>query len=323
MKSGDTVTVHVQGARRRQGARAGVRGHRHRHAPRRPRASFTVRKVSFGQGVERIFPLHSPTIQKVDVVRSAKVRRAKLYFLRDLKGKAARMKETEARRRTVGPGAGASRRYTLPGGRSWCGRVARRTIENALRRLGFLRVAGVDEVGRGCLAGPVVAGAVVLDPGRHIAGLCRLEARARRRSARPLYDDDRAPRASAWAVASVEPDEIDRINIHQASLQAMRRAVLALAPLPDVVLVDAFRIPDLPMAQRGVVQGDRAMRRDRGRVDRRQGDARSHDAGAARRRSALRLRPSQGLRDARAPRRRRTLWLLGGTPPLVPAAVAV
>ena len=50
-------------------------------------------KVSFGQGVERIFPLHSPVIQKIDIVRSAKVRRAKLYYLRDLKGKAARMKE--------------------------------------------------------------------------------------------------------------------------------------------------------------------------------------------------------------------------------------
>ena len=59
------------------------------------RSSFTVRKVSFGQGVERIFPLHSPTIAKVDVVRSARVRRAKLYFLRNLKGKAARMKETK------------------------------------------------------------------------------------------------------------------------------------------------------------------------------------------------------------------------------------
>jgi large subunit ribosomal protein L19 len=59
------------------------------------RASFTVRKVSAGQGVERIFPLHSPVIQKVEIVRSARVRRAKLYFLRDLKGKAARMKETK------------------------------------------------------------------------------------------------------------------------------------------------------------------------------------------------------------------------------------
>ena len=56
--------------------------------------SFTVRKMSFGQGVERIFPLHSPTIHKVEVMRSARVRRAKLYYLRDLKGKAARMKDT-------------------------------------------------------------------------------------------------------------------------------------------------------------------------------------------------------------------------------------
>ena len=59
-----------------------------------PQGTFTVRKMSFGQGVERIFPLHSPTIQKIEVMRSAKVRRAKLYYLRDLKGKAARMKDS-------------------------------------------------------------------------------------------------------------------------------------------------------------------------------------------------------------------------------------
>ena len=56
---------------------------------------MTVRKVSFGQGVERIFPLHSPTVDKIEVIRGAQVRRAKLYFLRDLRGKAARMKESK------------------------------------------------------------------------------------------------------------------------------------------------------------------------------------------------------------------------------------
>ena len=93
MKSGDTVRVHVkvrEGDKERIQIFEGVVIGLHRGGTR---ASFTVRKVSFGQGVERIFPLHSPTIQKVEVMRSAKVRRAKLYYLRDLKGKAARMKD--------------------------------------------------------------------------------------------------------------------------------------------------------------------------------------------------------------------------------------
>ena len=132
---------------------------------------------------------------------------------------------------------------------------ARRTIENALRRYGFVCVAGVDEVGRGCLAGPVMAGAVVLDPERHIPGLA--DSKALTEQARERLFDIIVAKAVGWSVASVEPAEIDTINIHQATLQAMRRAVLALAPLPDAVLVDAFRIPLLPMAQRGVVRGDR------------------------------------------------------------------
>ena len=132
---------------------------------------------------------------------------------------------------------------------------ARRTIENALRRYGFVCVAGVDEVGRGCLAGPVMAGAVVLDPSRHIPGLA--DSKALTEQARERLYDVIVGKAVTWSVAAAEPAEIDLINIHQATLQAMRRAVLALAPVPDAVLVDAFRIPALPMAQRGVVRGDR------------------------------------------------------------------
>jgi ribonuclease HII len=130
-----------------------------------------------------------------------------------------------------------------------------RTLENALRRVGFVHVAGVDEVGRGCLAGPVVAAAVVLHPDRHIPGVC--DSKAVQAPERERLYDRIVASAVAWAVAEADPAEIDRINIHQASLRAMQRAVLALAPLPDIVLVDAFRVPDLPMAQRGVLHGDR------------------------------------------------------------------
>ncbi len=116
-----------------------------------------------------------------------------------------------------------------------------RTLENALRRYGFHRIAGVDEVGRGCLAGPVVAAAVVLDPERYIPGIHdskMVTALERER----LYGVI-TRKALAWSVA--------------ASLEAMRRAVMTLAPLPDLVLVDAFRIPELLIAQRGVLHGDR------------------------------------------------------------------
>ena len=132
---------------------------------------------------------------------------------------------------------------------------AMRTLENALRRMGFCHVAGVDEVGRGCLAGPVVAAAVVLHPDRHIPGVC--DSKTVPAQERERLFERIVKHAVAWAVASADPREIDHINIHQASLQAMRRAVLTLAPLPDIVLVDAFRVPDLPMAQRGVPHGDR------------------------------------------------------------------
>ena len=93
-KPGDTVRVHVkikEGDKERLQAFEGTVIARSRG----PQASFTVRKVSFGQGVERIFPLNSKVIDKIDVLRSARVRRAKLFFLRARKGKAARLREAD------------------------------------------------------------------------------------------------------------------------------------------------------------------------------------------------------------------------------------
>jgi ribonuclease HII len=110
-------------------------------------------------------------------------------------------------------------------------------------------------VGRGCLAGPVVAAAVVLHPDKHIPGVS--DSKVVPAPERERLFERIVSGAIAWAVASADPSEIDRINIHQASIGAMRQAVLALAPLPDIVLVDAFHIPELPMAQRGVPHGDR------------------------------------------------------------------
>jgi large subunit ribosomal protein L19 len=91
---GDTVRVQVkikEGDKERLQAFEGVVIARNRG----PQASFTVRKISFGQGVERIFPDNSKVVDKVDIVRSSKVRRAKLYYLRNLRGKAARLRDVE------------------------------------------------------------------------------------------------------------------------------------------------------------------------------------------------------------------------------------
>jgi ribonuclease HII len=131
---------------------------------------------------------------------------------------------------------------------------AYRTLENALRRMGFVYVAGTDEVGRGCLAGPVVAAAVVLDPDCYIPRICDSKTVTALERAK-LYEQI-TRQAICWSVVGVDPEEIDRINIHQASLRAMQRAIMSLVPIPDMVLVDAFRVPDLPVAQRAVIHGD-------------------------------------------------------------------
>jgi ribonuclease HII len=116
------------------------------------------------------------------------------------------------------------------------------------------RVAGVDEAGRGPLAGPVIAAAVILDPGRPVTGARdskRLTAAQRETLALQIRE-----RAIAWAVAGASAEEIDTLNILQASLLAMRRALELLRPAAEFALIDGNRLPRLAIGARAIVGGD-------------------------------------------------------------------
>jgi len=115
-------------------------------------------------------------------------------------------------------------------------------------------VCGVDEAGRGPLAGPVFAAAVILDPARPIAGLADSKVLSTRR--REALAAEIESRAIAWGVASASVEEIDALNILRASLLAMRRAVEGLAVTPSRVVVDGPHCPRLEVPVRGIVRGD-------------------------------------------------------------------
>jgi ribonuclease HII len=128
-------------------------------------------------------------------------------------------------------------------------------LERRLWEAGFLDVAGVDEAGMGPLAGPVFAAAVVFGPGVRLEGVAdskTLSAHQRQETEKRILRE-----AKAWAVACAEVEEIDRLNIYQAGLLAMRRAVEALTPEPNHLLVDGRLIPEFPIPQTRVVGGDR------------------------------------------------------------------
>lgn len=125
--------------------------------------------------------------------------------------------------------------------------------ENLARAQGYTAVAGVDEVGRGALFGPVFAAAVVLNPDRPIAGL---------RDSKVLDAEDRTRLAAEikskcvdWAVGAADAFEIDQVNIYQASRLAMKRAIEALRVRPDYLLIDAIKL-DLPIKQEPLIGGD-------------------------------------------------------------------
>src|SRR5450432_1724992 len=135
-----------------------------------------------------------------------------------------------------------------PMGRLCCARY-----EREARQRGWLRIAGVDEAGRGSLFGPVVAGAVILNSKRRIVGLDdskKLPRERRRELAERIRDH-----ALAWATAEIDSSRIDAWNIYQASRQAMVAAISRLSPLPDYLLLDAIEI-DLPIEQKALIHGD-------------------------------------------------------------------
>jgi ribonuclease HII len=117
-----------------------------------------------------------------------------------------------------------------------------------------IKIAGVDEVGRGPLAGPVVAGAVILDPRRQIKGLADSKKLSENR--RNVLDIIIRENALAWSIARAEVEEIDQINILQASLLAMQRAVESLAIYPSHALIDGNRCPQLACTAEAIVGGD-------------------------------------------------------------------
>ena len=126
-----------------------------------------------------------------------------------------------------------------------------RMLESLPARL----VAGVDEAGRGPLAGPVVVAAVILDPARPIAGLDDSKKLSERRR-EALYPQV-IERALAHCVIVVEAEEIDRLNIFQATMAGMSRAVAGLSPTAHEALIDGNKLPrDLPCAGRAIVGGD-------------------------------------------------------------------
>jgi ribonuclease HII len=127
-------------------------------------------------------------------------------------------------------------------------------LEAELCAAGVARIAGVDEVGMGPLAGPVVAAAVVLPAGARISGM--RDSKQLAPAARAALEREIRSRALDVCVALVEPAEIDGLNIYRAGLEAMRRAVAGLAAQPDWLLVDARRIPGTAVPQRAVVRGD-------------------------------------------------------------------
>lgn len=127
-------------------------------------------------------------------------------------------------------------------------------LDDLVRSNGWKLLAGVDEAGRGCLAGPVVAAAVVVDEHHSLLGVD--DSKMLRENDRVVLSRQIKDSALAWNIGVATPCEIDRVNILEATRLAMRRALTGLCPQPDCVLVDAVRIDHLDYPCLSLVRGD-------------------------------------------------------------------
>ncbi len=127
-------------------------------------------------------------------------------------------------------------------------------FERAAHALGYRCPAGIDEAGRGPLAGPVVAAAVILPPGTRVAGL--RDSKKLSPSSRERLEGEITARALSIGVGVIDEKVIDEINIYQATLLAMMKAIEGLSPSPDFLLIDACKLPNCPLPQQFIIKGD-------------------------------------------------------------------
>ena len=129
-----------------------------------------------------------------------------------------------------------------------------RYYENGAYQEGYLKIAGIDEVGRGCIAGPVAAAAVILPRDFFLTGVNDSKLLSEKKRLQMVVDIKRE--AVAWSVVMISPQHIDQENILRATKEAMHTAVNELQPIPDFLLVDAVRIPAINIRQYPIIKGD-------------------------------------------------------------------
>ena len=215
-------------------------------------------RFSYGTGVERVFLLHSPKIAKIEVVRTGKVRKGKLYYLRGTSGKASKVKELIAKAKKEWKEA--MTRFQQKSNQPLNSLEEKRleallSFEKSAWSNGYQSVAGVDEAGRGPLAGPVVAAACIFPPDFLLEGVndSKLLSPLKRLC---LFQTILSSIEISYGIGIVDALIIDEINILQATFQAMLLAISSLQKTPDYLLIDGNQMPATSIPGIPIIGGD-------------------------------------------------------------------